>query len=232
MLKQVSFSLTALIILIALKIASIPRLPEVAETGLEIVAETEATVSNDCDLNPEEVNDIDADENSNLSGEVDPISSTLAAAMRYFAVRLHSAEDIGSKVLDSDDSSVVVPQEIKKIICDALRLSDVTLLVASNILQCFIGYATVLRAENSIDGVVDEEKAKLLGGGLHINWEKLCCLPFKDTTKIRNSLSGDETVSEFENGQVDYWIDSDNEVEHSILGDNTSQFADSIPYRK
>ena len=224
--------MTAPIIWISSKVASIPRLTEVAETGLEIVAEAEAVHPNDQILKPEDDNDVDAEENSNLSGDVDPISDALAAAMRYFAVRLRSAEDIRSTALESGDSSLVVPQQIKEIVSDALRLSDVTLLVTSNILECFIGYAAVLRTENSLDAVVVDEKLKLLDDNLPINWAKLCCLPFKDTSEIKNSLNDDETVSEFENGQVNYWIDADSKVEGLILGYNSSHFSDFSLIRK
>lgn len=112
-----------------MKITSIPRLSEVAETGLEIVAhaEVEATNPDDCNLSHEDDGNVDADESFNLSRNVDSISGTLAAAMRYFAVRLESAEDIVSKVLDSADSSLVLPQEMRKTISAALRFSDITL---------------------------------------------------------------------------------------------------------
>jgi hypothetical protein len=173
---------------------------DIAETADEVecggdILEEDDAAPNDC-----EVNDSD---DSRISGDVDCDGGNLEAENRYFAFNVHSSDDLNAVDAESSESTFKIEPEMKLKIFNALKLSDATLFIASPKLQCFIGYALVIKSKVSIDSPGDDAKETSTADSvLPIRWGKLCCLPFKDTSKIMNALNFEKPVSQFQDGQV------------------------------
>lgn len=144
-----------------------------------------------------EVVDSDDSRNSNRSD-----FSPSKLECRFFAFNLSSSEELAAIDDDSNESSLRISKDSKKTISEALKFSDVTLLVACSKLQSFIGYATALRSEIESESSADEKQDSSTDEVLPIKWAKFCNLPFKETEKILNALDDDKSVTSFQDGQV------------------------------
>lgn len=166
-----------------------------AEDGGDMFGDDNAA-ANDC-----EVNDSD---DSRISGDVNCDGGNLESENRYFAFNVHSSDDLNKVDAESNESLFKMEVEAKLKIFNALKLSDATLFIASPKLQCFIGYALVVKSKVLIDNSgVDVNEISAAESLLPIRWGKMCCLPFKDTSKIMNALNSEKPVSQFQDGQVD-----------------------------
>jgi YT521-B-like domain len=159
------------------------------------MSEEDDIAPNDC-----EVNDSD---DSRISGDVDCDGGNLEAENRYFAFNVHSSEDLHAVDAESSETSFKIEPDMKLKIFNALKLSDATLFIASPKLQCFIGYALVIKSKVLIGSPGEIAKEiSTADNVLPIRWGKMCCLPFKDTSKIMNAFNSEKPVSQFQDGQV------------------------------
>lgn len=148
-----------------------------------------------------EVNDSD---DSRVSGDVNCDGGNLESENRYFAFNVHSSDDLNTVGAESNESLFKMDLEAKLKIFNALKLSDATLFIASPKLQCFIGYALVIKSKVLIDNSGEDVNGTSAAESLlPIRWGKMCCLPFKDTSRIMNALNSEKPVSQFQDGQVD-----------------------------
>lgn len=174
---------------------------DIAETADEVESGGDMFAEDDAAPNDCEVNDSD---DSRISGDVNCDGGNLEAENRYFAFNVHSSDDLNAVDAESNESSFKIEPEMKMKIFNALKLSDATLFIASPKLQCFIGYALVTKSKVSIDSPGDDvENISAADSVLPIRWGKMCCLPFKDTSKIMNAFNSEKPVSQFQDGQVD-----------------------------
>lgn len=150
--------------------------------------------------NDREVNDSD---DSQLFVEATDDTGNLEAEHRYFAFNVHTSDCFATIDPESNESSIKVEPEMKVKICNALKLSDATLFIASPKLKCFIGYALVIKSKISNECLGDDvQGSSSQDSSLPIRWGKTCCLPFKDTFSIMNTFNSEKPVSQFQDGQV------------------------------
>ena len=151
------------------------------------------------------------DDNSKMNEVVDSDDSRIShrsafspskLECRFFAFNLRSSEELAAVDHESNESSLMLSKDSKKTICEALKFSDATLLIACSKLQSFSGYATALRSKIMSESSTDENQDSSTDDVLPIKWEKFCLLPFKETEKILNPLDADKSVTLFEDGQV------------------------------
>ena len=130
---------------------------------------------------------------SKIVTDVDNSTNKLGVESRYFAVVVDNPEDI------IDANSIAIAKEVTEKILEAMKEANVTVLIGSRKEQCFIGYALSLSGDILFDTVQKSSRHKT---ALNIRWGKICCLPFRDTVKIRNAFNDDKPVSQFLTGQV------------------------------
>lgn len=120
-------------------------------------------------------------------------SSKLGIESRYFAVVVDNPEDI------TDGTSIAIAKDATEKILNAMKLASVIVLIGSRKEQCFIGYAHTVIGDVLSDSV---RRDSLCKKALKVQWDKICCLPFRDTVKIRNAFNDDKPVSQYVTGQV------------------------------
>ena len=130
---------------------------------------------------------------SKMNTDVDNSTNKLRVEIRYFAVVVDNPEDI------IDANSIAIAKDATEKIVEAMKVANVTVLIGSRKEQCFIGYALSLSGDILIDTIHKNSLHKTV---LNIRWGKICCLPFRDTVKIRNAFNDDKPVSQFVTGQV------------------------------
>ena len=163
------------------------------------VMDTGADVQHDDDDHPK-INEVVDSDDSRISDR--SAFSTSKLECRFFAFNLRSSEELAAVDHDSNECSLRISKESKQTICEALKFSDATLLIASSKLQSFIGYATTLRSKINAEPSEDENQDSSTCDVLRVKWEKVCILPFKDTEKILNALDDEKSVTLFQDGQV------------------------------
>jgi hypothetical protein len=130
----------------------------------------------------------------------DNLSLDLKIHARYFALNLYDLKELD---FIKTESFLTTSKETSEKILDALKHSDVILLIASTKSECFIGYAAVLKEKTVLNNAQKTfEKKNKDNFGLPISWTKLCTLPFKDISEIMNSFNDERPVSEFFDAQV------------------------------